>query len=86
MILDKGEVSLQKTSRRLCRADFHGFIIIRGIEDGITINRVIFEKMLNEHGGMSEVLHHKKTGLKVPRGWGLVRVDSIHVEGPLQLQ
>ena len=38
--------------------------------------RVIFEKMLNERGGMSEVLHHRdetrvseKTGLNVPQGW-----------------
>ena len=74
MILVKGEV-LQKTSRRPCCADFHGFIIIRGIKDVSTI-RVIFENMLNKHGGMSEVLHHRdetrvseKTGLNAPQDW-----------------
>ena len=74
LILIKGEV-LQKTSRRLCRADFHGFIIIRGIEDVSTI-RVIFEKMFIEHGGMGGVLHHRdetrvseKTGLDTPQSW-----------------
>ena len=74
LILIKGEV-LQKTSRRLCRADFHGFIIIRGIEDVSTI-RVIFEKMFIQHGGMSDVLHHRdetrvseKTGLNTPQSW-----------------
>ena len=46
MILVKGEV-LQKTSKRPCRADFHGFIIIRGIEDVSTMEH-IFEKLIIE--------------------------------------
>jgi hypothetical protein len=49
MILVEGEV-LQKTSRRPSRAHFHGFVIIRGIEDVSTI-RIIFENMLNKRGG-----------------------------------
>jgi hypothetical protein len=46
MILVKGEI-LQKTSKRLCRADFHGFVIIRGIEDVSTMKH-IFEKLIIE--------------------------------------
>jgi len=74
MILVKGEV-LQKTSKRPCRADFHGFVIIRGIEDVSTI-RHIFEKLIIERGGMSDLLHHRdttrvseNTGLNAPQGW-----------------
>ncbi len=60
---------------RPCRADFHGFVIIRGIEDVSTIRR-IFEKLIIERGGMSDLLHHRdttrvseNTGLNAPQGW-----------------
>ena len=74
MILMKGKV-LQKMSKRPCRADFHGFVIIRGIEDVSTI-RHIFEKLIIKRGGMSDLLHHRdttrvseNTGLNAPQGW-----------------
>ena len=74
MILIKGEV-LQETNKRPNRVDFHGFIIVKGIEDVSTI-RLIFEKMIIERGGMSELLHHRdqtrvseKSGINAPQGW-----------------
>lgn len=74
MILIKGEV-LPETSKRPNRADFHGFIVVRGIED-VNIIRLLFEKMIIDRGGMSAVLHQndqtrvsEKSGINAPQGW-----------------
>ncbi len=74
MILIKGEV-LRETNKRPNRADFHGFIIVRGIEDVSKI-RLVFEKMIIERGGMSELLHHRdqtrvseESGINAPQKW-----------------
>jgi hypothetical protein len=74
MILIKGEV-LPETSKRPNRADFHEFIVVGGIED-VSIIRLLFEKMIIDHGGMSAVLHQndqtrvsEKSGINAPQGW-----------------